>query len=216
MKRHLLLLTFTLFAITFGSGPRTSLAASYAKADLAMSAPPGQEESQKEEGTSEQTEKAERRELILKTINFLILVVGLTIALRKPLAAFFVERSGKIKKDLTEGRKALEAAQATLTQVERKLQRLGEEITAFQASNAREMEAERERIRKATTEEAAKIMEAARAQLDAASRSSVLELKTYAARQALVLAEEMLQRRLDAAAREQLVTRFVERVERLQ
>jgi F-type H+-transporting ATPase subunit b len=215
MRRHLLLLTICLFALVASGAPRVSLCAAGSNAGLALSAPPAQEDSQKEGSADEQAEKAERRELFLKTINFLILVGGLAYVLRKPLAAFFKDRSLKIARDLYEGRKALKEAQAALAEVERKLQHLGEEIAAFQSSNAREMESEHERMRRSSEEEAAKIMEAARSQLDAASRSSVLELKTYAAKQALVLAEEMVRQRLDSATRERLVERFVEGVERL-
>ena len=103
-------------------------------------------------------------ELLYKTINFMILVGGLGYVLRKPLAEFFSSRSASIQKSLDEGRKALEASQAQLKSVEEKLRGLEAEIAAFKASAVREMEAERQRMQQGGAEEAARILESARAQ----------------------------------------------------
>ena len=123
-------------------------------------------------------------ELLYKIINFAILVGGLGYILRKPVAEFFSSRSASIQKSLDEGRKALEASQAQLQVVEEKLRGLEAEIAAFKASAAREMEAERQRLQQASAEEAARILESARAQTDTAVRGAKLELKNYAAQKA--------------------------------
>jgi F-type H+-transporting ATPase subunit b len=160
------------------------------------------------ENTAER--RKENRELIYKTVNFLLLAGGLAYLLRKPLSEFFTVRSASIHKGLEEGRKALEASQAQLAAVEQKLRRLDEEIQAFRDSAAREMEAERERMHQATAEEAAKILESARAQIATAIKAAKLELKIYAAQEGLKLAEEMIRGRMDDSTRHQLVSRFME------
>jgi len=147
-------------------------------------------------------------ELLYKTINFAILVGGLAYLLRKPMAEFFSSRSAGIQKRLDEGRKALEASQAQLQIVEGKLQRLEAEIAAFKDAAAREMEAERQRLQQAGAEEAARILEAARAQMDVALRGAKLELKDFAAKQAVTLAEELIRARLDDAGRRRMVAQF--------
>jgi F0F1-type ATP synthase membrane subunit b/b' len=162
------------------------------------------------EGEAE--EKSAGRELLYKFINFALLVGALAFLLRKPLADFFADRSGSIRKSLEEGRKALEASQAQLKSVEEKLQRLEEVIAAFKASAAREMEAERQRLKQAEAEEAEKILQSARAQADIAVRAAKLELKSYAAEQAVKLAEEIIRGRLDEAGRKKLVEEFLARV----
>jgi F-type H+-transporting ATPase subunit b len=139
-------------------------------------------------------------------------VGALAFVLRKPLADFFAQRSASIRKGLEEGRKALEASQAQLKTVEEKLLHLEEEIAAFKASAAREMEAERQRLKLAAAEEAEKILQSARAQTEAAVRAAKLELKSYAAAQAVELAEEIIRRRLDEAGRKKLVGDFLARV----
>lgn len=132
--------------------------------------------------------KGETRELIFKTINFLILTGALVYLLRKPLADFFAQRSSDIRTSLEEGRKALEASEARLSAVEEKLRRLQEEIAAFKAAAEREMDAERQRLRQAAESETQKILESARARMETAARAAQLDLKRYIADQALTQA----------------------------
>ena len=152
-------------------------------------------------------------ELLYKTINFIILVGVLGYLLKNPLAGFLASRSATIQKDLEEGRKALAASQAQLKIVEEKLKGLEAEIAAFKASALREMEAERQRLRQAGEEEAARILESARNQTTLAVRTAKLELKRYAAQKSVSLAEEMIRTRLDDPARKQLVAQFAATIE---
>jgi F-type H+-transporting ATPase subunit b len=161
---------------------------------------------------AEEGQKGEesRHELLFKIINFALLVGALGYLLRRPLAEFFLQRSTAIRKSLDEGRKALEASQDQIHEVEEKLGRMDGEIRAFKESAATEMQAERERLRRAASEEAEKILDAARVQIEVATRAGILELKTFAAQEALRLAEELIGDRLDASSRGRLVSRFVE------
>lgn len=169
------------------------------------SGPPG--------GEQTATSKAEDREQFFKVINFILLVGGLAFLLRKPLAGFFLYRSDTIRKSLEEGRKALEASQAQLRAVEEKLGKLEEEIQAFKASALREIEAERERLRQETAGETERSLEAARLRIESATRAGVLELKRFAADEALKLAEAIVRERLDEASRRQLVNQFIAQLE---
>ena len=162
---------------------------------------------------SDEGGKKGERELIYKLINLAILVGALAYLLRKPAADFFAQRSASIRTGLEEGRKALVASQAQLKAVEDKLKHLEEEIAQFKATAAREMEAERQRLKQAEAEAAEKIIQAARAQTEAAARAAKLELKTYAAREAVRLAEEIIRQRLDDAGRKKLVGDFLSGVE---
>lgn len=161
-----------------------------------------------QEPSAKEKNSEPRHEMLFKAINFAILVVGLGYVLRKPTADFFSSRSASIRKSLDEGRKALEASQAQLQAVEEKLRRLEAEIAAFKESAAREMEAERHRLQQASAEEAARMVESARAQMDTAVRATKLELKKYAAQQSVTLAEELIRSRLDDAGRGRLVAQF--------
>lgn len=153
--------------------------------------------------------EAEGHELLYKIINFALLAGGLACILRKPLADFFAGRSNSIRKSLEEGRKALEASGAQLQAVEQKLAHLEEEIAAFKAAATKEMEAEQQRMKEAAAEEAQKILESARGQIETSVRAAKLDLKSFAARQAVQLAEEMIRQRLDDSGRKRLLGQFV-------
>jgi F-type H+-transporting ATPase subunit b len=169
--------------------------------------------SQGSEPAAKQKNSEPPHELLYKVINFAILVGGLGYVLRKPMADFFSSRSASIQKALDEGRKALEASQAQLKAVEEKLRGLEGEIAAFKDSAVREMEAERQRMQQTMAEEAARILESARAQTDTAVRAAKLDLKSYAAQKALARAEELIRTRLDDSVRRRLVTQFVATLE---
>jgi F-type H+-transporting ATPase subunit b len=160
-------------------------------------------------GAQEEKSGAEGHELLFKIINFALLAGGLAYILRKPLADFFAARSNSIQKSLEEGRKALEASQAQLQAVEQKLAHLEEEIAAFKASATKEMEAEQQRMKQAAAEEAEKILESARARIEVSVRAAKLDLKSYAAQQAVELAEELIRQRLDDPGRERLLAQFL-------
>lgn len=164
------------------------------------------------EGETEEN-KGESRELIFKTINFIILAGGLGYLLRKPLSDFFSQRSSDIRKNLEEGRKALEESQARLSAVENKLKHLEEEIAAFKATAAQDMDAERERRRQAVAVEVEKMLENARARMETSARAAKLDLTAFVAEEALRQAEEMIRGRLDEATRRQLVGQFVAKLE---
>jgi F-type H+-transporting ATPase subunit b len=166
-----------------------------------------------EEGEAAAEGEGHGHEAIYRWINFALLAGGLFYILRKPAAAFFSDRSASIKKGLEEGKEALDASQAQLKAVEEKLERLDSEIADFKLAAAREMGAERERMRQATAQEAEKILQAARSQMDAATRAAQLDLKLYASQLALELAEELVRQRLDDASRQRLVAQFLAKLE---
>jgi F-type H+-transporting ATPase subunit b len=149
---------------------------------------------------------------IYRWINFAILVGGLTYVLRKPLSRFFSDRTGSILKSLEDGRSALAAAEEKLKAVELKLQGFETEMTAFRAAALKEMEDEHARLRKATEQEAEKMMESVRVQMDVAGRQARLELRIYAAEQAIELAEKVIAGRMDADRQRRLVNQFVEKL----
>lgn len=157
--------------------------------------------------------EAPKHEAVYKVINFLLLAGGLTFLLRRPLGEFFAQRSASIRKSLEEGRKALEASQVQLTAVEEKLRHLEEQLREFKVNAAREMEAERQRLRQAAAKEAEKILQAARDQIKVSTRAARLELKVYAAQRALEMAEEIIRERLDDARRRRLVRQFLTRLD---
>jgi F-type H+-transporting ATPase subunit b len=150
-----------------------------------------------------------KHEALFKWINFVILAGGLVYVLRKPLSDFFTRRSASIRKSLEEGRKALEASQAQLQAVEEKLQHFEEEMATFRAAALREMDAERERLRQATAAEMQKMLASVQSQMETTTKQARVELKVYAAEQAVEMAKQMIGQRLDQASQQRLVSQFI-------
>lgn len=170
----------------------------------------GEEPSAATEG--KRGEAKEGHEAIFKWINFAILVAGLGFLLRKPLAQFFSGRSASIEKSLAEGRKALEAAEAQLQAVELRLQNFEAEMAAFRAAALKEMEEEHASLRQAAAQEAGKILDSVRVQMDIAGKQARLELRLHAARLAVEMAGQMIAQRMDPATQARLVSQFAERL----
>ena len=178
--------------------------------------PQSHQEAQQDSRQAQEPQPAEKKEegglpneLLYKVINFAILVGALTYLLRKPLSGFFAQRTSEIQASLEEGRKALEDSEARLKQVEEKMNGLEAAIAALRAEAEQEEEAELNRLREAARAEAERIVAAAQDEIEGAGRLARLELKRYAAEQAIRLAEEHLRQHLDKKQRTSLVNRFL-------
>jgi F0F1-type ATP synthase membrane subunit b/b' len=169
------------------------------RAPLLAAAPPAE---QAEEGGA-------GHELLFETINFVLLAGFLAYLYRKRGKAFFNERSDTIQRSLEEGRQALERSQAKLTEAERKLAGLQDEVRALKERAEAEIASEQERMRQAAEHEAHRIEEFARARILAATNSAKLELKDYVVEQALEQARGKIQQRMDEDSRKMLVGFFL-------
>jgi len=170
---------------------------------LLAAAPPAAEESQPAEET------ASNHELIFDIVNFILLVGVLGYLYRKHGRNFYNERADGIRASLEEGRRALEESRAKLAEAERKLGHFEEEVAALKKRAEEEIAQERERMRLAADEEARKIQDLARVQIQAATNTAKLELKTYVVEQALDQASGLIRERLDAKNRRKMVSFFL-------
>jgi F0F1-type ATP synthase membrane subunit b/b' len=153
---------------------------------------------------------ANSHELILETINFILLVGVLVYLYRKHGRAFFNERSEAIHKSLDESRQALERAQARLAEAEKKLDGLQDEVRALKERAEKEIVVEQERMRKAADDEVRRIEEFAKSRIQAATNAAKLELKDFVVEQALDQARGMIRQTMDEQNRERLVSFFLD------
>ncbi|HNC45810.1 MAG TPA: hypothetical protein PLU80_16700, partial [Acidobacteriota bacterium] len=75
--------------------------------------------------------------------------------------------------------------------------------------------AERERIAQTTKEDAERLRAMARLEIEGAMKSARTELRAFAASQAVEMAEAIIRRELKDTDRDQLVNRYVDRMERV-
>lgn len=149
-------------------------------------------------------------ELLFDTINFILLVGVLVYLYEKRGKAFFNERSDSIRRSLEESRQALEKSQARLAEAENRLAGLQDEVRALKKRAEAEIADEQERMRRTSEEEASRIEEFAKAQIQAAASAAKLELKDYVVEQALQQARGMIHERMDEKNRERLVSFFLD------
>ena len=143
-------------------------------------------------------------------LNFAI-VVGLVVwASKKNLPARFRSRTASIQKSIEEARRASEDANRRLSEIESRLTRLDDEISAMRTTSEKEAAAEEERIKTAAAEDARRIVESAEQEIAAAGKAARRELTAYAADLAVTLATKQIQ--VDTPTDEALVRRFAQQL----
>jgi F-type H+-transporting ATPase subunit b len=159
------------------------------------------------------TEKSEPG-IAWKWANFVILAVGLGYLVNKHLPPFFRSRTAEIQQGITEAQQIKRDAEARAAQVEARLQKLGEEIDQFRTQSREEMQQEGERIRQETAKQLGHLEHQARQEIEAAGKVARRELKDYAAKLALDLAEQRVRARLNAGTETALVDGFIHDLQR--
>ncbi len=145
---------------------------------------------------------------IFRWINFAIVFIAIVWAFSKA-GPYFRARSETIQAAVAEGTRAREEAEAKKRDAEARLANLPAEIEALKAQARRDAEADRERIKAMTREEAAKVEHAADVEIAAAERTAVLALKSYAAGLAVERAEVLLREQITTASDSIIVSGFV-------
>lgn len=139
-------------------------------------------------------------------INFAIVAGVIVWASKKNLPAAFRNRTAAIQKSIEEARAASEEARRRITEIESRLGRLDDEISAMRTTSEKEAAAEEERIKAATDEEMRRIVESAEQEIEAAAKSARRELTAYAADLAVGLAAKQIH--VDTATDQALMRRF--------
>jgi F0F1-type ATP synthase membrane subunit b/b' len=151
---------------------------------------------------------AHRAYFVSLVINFGLLALFFYILLRSKIPAMFRDRTASIQKAIREAQAASAEATQRLNGIEARLARLDKEIAEIRADSERQAGVEEERIRAAAEEDKRKVVESAKAEIDAASRRARGELKSYAASLAIDLAAKRI--RVDERSDEALVRDFVD------
>ena len=152
-------------------------------------------------------------ELVFKWINFFTVFGALFFLLRKPFRRYVAERRRAIQAAIAESRKLHQRAERQLAEVNERLARLEEEIKRMGTQAAADAAAEQRRIQESARREAERVLATARAEIDSALLAGRLELKAYAARLAVNLAEERIRGQLAPPTHAALFAAFVARLE---
>ena len=118
---------------------------------------------------------------IFEVINFLIVVLGIGVPVFRFLPKFLRNRAAKVSTDIESARKVTEDANARLSAVETKLSKLDEEIQKFRAEVEAESLQDEARIKASLTEESARVVESAEAEIGMAAAQARRGLRNFAA-----------------------------------
>ncbi len=161
------------------------------------------------EAKKEAKSEAAEPDPLWKWINFGLLAVGLGYLLGKSLPPFFKSRTSDIQKDIVEAQATKRDAEQRAAAIEKRVSALGADIEAFQAQSRTEMEQEAARIREETARMIEKVQKQAGNEIETAGKNAQRDLKAYAAKLSLDMAEQRIRTRLDTATENGLVDDFV-------
>jgi len=131
-------------------------------------------------------------------INFAIIAVLVGTLMRKMLPGFFRSRTSAIQKGIEEARKMSDEARARLSDVEARLSRLDADIAAMRSEAEQNAKLEEQRLLAGGEEERKRIVTSAEQEVGMAANAARRELKTYAAKLAVDLAEKKIRVSQDA------------------
>jgi F0F1-type ATP synthase membrane subunit b/b' len=152
--------------------------------------------------------------VIFRWINFALVFGGIAYLIAKHGGAFFSANARAISASIREGTAAKEEADRQLHEVETRISRLDQEVSALQESARRDSVAETERLNASGAAEIEKIQIAVRAELSATERAAKQELRALAASLAVERAGELVASRMDNNIRAKLMRSFLAELER--
>jgi F-type H+-transporting ATPase subunit b len=144
-----------------------------------------------------------------RIFNLLMVVAVLVWIARKPLSNFFSGRSQAIRDQLAEAQKARMEAEARLAEIESRMSRLDDELREIAITAEKEAQDEYTRLLAAAEQDAGKIVERSKQEIEGMTRTAQQELKLHAAKLSVQMAEERIQSEITHADRERLFDRFV-------
>jgi F-type H+-transporting ATPase subunit b len=164
---------------------------------------------EKKAGVEKEESFADKHELALKWVNFLLLAGLMGYFIGKSAPQFFAARSASIRKDMDESLRQRQEAEAKAADVDRRLANLEKDIAALRGQSEVEAKAETERMAQRTEAEIAKIQAHAEQEIAAAGKAARMALRRYSAELAMGLAEQKVRARMTPDTEDALVQGFV-------
>ena len=144
--------------------------------------------------------------------NLFLLIAILVWATRKPLAAFIAARTQKIHEQLAEAQAARRQAEAKLAEIESRMSHLDDEIRELKAVAEKEAQEEYQRLLAEARQDAGKIIEKGRREIEGMTRAAQISLKAHVAELSVKLAEDTVRRDITNEDRARIFARFVTRL----
>ncbi len=145
----------------------------------------------------------------LQASNFILFVLLLGVALRRPVGDALGNRANAVRRDLDESQQVKAAAQRQYAEIEEKMAGLERRIELMKAEAVRESESEGVRIRERAEADAVRIRETAERTVREEVVRARAELRREVVEQAAGLALEIVKSNVTAADQKRLQTEFL-------
>lgn len=147
-----------------------------------------------------------------RVVNLLIFVIFLVYILQKKIriGKVFDDRAASIVKELEQAKRDKQEAQERLQEVEARLGRLDQEVSAIRAEAERESAREAERVSQSAVTDAEKIRQTAQREIEGAMKAARTELRAFVADQSVALAEGIIRREIRPEDNTRMVNKFID------
>jgi F-type H+-transporting ATPase subunit b len=153
---------------------------------------------------------------LLQAINVLVILLLLYKFLWKPLTQTMANREEKITGDLREAASAKEQAEEMLASYQQKIEKANQEGQVILERATKMAEGTRSEMIAQAKEEAARVVEQARVEIEKEKRKALAAIRNQAADLVVVTTGKVLARTLSSGDHEHLVREALTEVERLQ
>ena len=148
------------------------------------------------------------RDLAAKLLNFGILVGVLVYFLKTPIAGYLSGRSAQIRQDLITAAEMRRTATAQLEEIQKRLSELPGELAVLKSRGEEDVRAEKIRIAETARIERERLLDQTRREVAMRLRIARRELTEYAARLAVQVAHDRIQRTITPDDQLRLVDRY--------
>ncbi|QTD54288.1 F0F1 ATP synthase subunit B family protein [Sulfidibacter corallicola] len=143
-----------------------------------------------------------------QTVNTLIFFGTLAYLLNKPIKEFFSNRRKQIQEALELAEKSRVDAKRALDEIEQMKAALADELAQIESQAHEDAEFEKKKIAAEAEQEAARLMEQAKADVEHLRRESVTKLKAFLTDLAMAEAEKVISTSITDADRKKLFAEF--------
>lgn len=151
-------------------------------------------------------------QLIINIINIVVLFVLLRLLAYKPVKKYMDARSARVQAEMDGAKQANEQAQAMRDEVSAALAGSEQKAAAILHDGEEAAMKNAEIILQQAREQAARLLDEARAQADEERRQAMGDMKNQVAELAVLIAQKILEREIDAQDQQKLIDDFFKKV----
>jgi F-type H+-transporting ATPase subunit b len=152
------------------------------------------------------------KDLIWRTMNFVVLAGGLIILLKKPVAKALAGRRQGIKDHLDDLERQKQEAEQQLSEYKQKLSQLEKEVEKIVAEYVKDGEALKAKIIEEAKASAEKLQGQAKKNIEHEFAKAKKELRAEMADQAVAMAEALIKKSIKAEDQERIISEYLTKV----